>query len=151
MIYMKNYQIITVVIMVQDIGYPDWFYEKIFKENSYVAYVASLIDDVGNESGIIGFLLVELNKKRNCSYIQGLFVEKEYRGRGIAKRLISEAEIYTKSIGGERIEADVMPDLFGFYIKLGFSIKKQLSSSKYRISKELEKIKKIEKEDEFEL
>ena len=134
--------------MEWDIGYPEWFYNKIFgEEKLYNAYVASLVDDTGNRNQIIGYIMLELSEKRNYSHIQGLFVEEKYRHRGIAKRLINEAENYSKSIGSKRITASVAPRLLRFYNNLGFSISKELGPTNIMILKNLEKSKEIEDDD----
>lgn len=142
-----------VVIMVQDIGYGWWIYDNIFsEENTYNAYVASLLNDNGIEKEIVGYIMLELSKRESepYLYIQGLYVEEKYRNRGIAKRLINEAENYSKSVGAKGIEAEMRLELFEFYNKLGFSIYKKKNDSTYRISKDLEKNKAIKKDDDWE-
>ena len=129
-------------IMVLDIGYQDWFYNSIFnQEKTYNAYIASLINNDENEDHIIGYIMLESHRNDNSSYIQGLFVEKEYRNIGIAKRLIEEAEKYSKGLGSRYMEADITPNLFSFYNKLGYFVTKAISPSKIRIQKDLEKYK----------
>ena len=87
---MKNFWLITVAMLELDIGYPNYIYDKIFnEEKSYIAYVASLLNDEGFESRIVGYIMLELNKEESYTFIQGLFVEEDYRKRGIAKRLIN--------------------------------------------------------------
>lgn len=150
---MKSFQTTMVVIMVQDIGYGWWIYDNIFsEENTYNAYVASLLNDDGVEKEIVGYIMLELSKKESepYSYIQGLYVEEKYRNRGIAKRLINEAENYSKSVGAKGIEAEMRFELFEFYNKLGFSIYKKKNDSTYRISKDLEKNKEMKKDDDWE-
>ncbi|MCI8384715.1 MAG: GNAT family N-acetyltransferase [Clostridia bacterium] len=114
------------------------------EESIYNAYVASLLNGEGKESEIIGYIMLELNKEKRYSFIQGLFVEEKYRHRGIAKRLINEAENYSRSIGCKVIEAEIRNYLFRFYNELGFSIYEKKNDSFYFVSKNLER--NIEKE-----
>lgn len=132
-------------------GYGNWVYDEIFsEEKSYNAYVASLLNDSGNKSEIIGYIMLHLDKEKNNSFIQGLFVEEEYRGKGIGKELITEAGNYSKDVGCKYIEAIVSSYylFIKFYRKLGFSIDKKITNSKYIISKNLERSKELEKEDD---
>ncbi len=99
---------------------------------------------------MIRYIMLELNKKERHTFIQGLFVEEKYRQNGVAKRLISEAENYSKSIGYIGIEADIQSYLFKFYNKLGFSISKRPTDTKYRISKSLEKNMEIKKDTDLD-
>ena len=139
------------VMQVWEIGYGYWIWDKLFsQENSYNAYVVSLSNDYGIESEIVGYIMLELNKRESYSFIQGLFVEERYRHRGIAKRLINEAEIYSRSIGCKNIKAEIKNYLFGFYNDLGFSICKKKNDSTYFISKSLERIKEISEDRDLE-
>ncbi len=132
-------------VWVWDIGYGYWIWNGMFSEESiYNAYVASLLNGEGKESEIIGYIMLELNKEKRYSFIQGLFVEEKYRHRGIAKRLINEAENYSRSIGCKVIEAEIRNYLFRFYNELGFSIYEKKNDSFYFVSKNLER--NIEKE-----
>ena len=55
---------IMVQMLVQAIGYGYWIYDEIFGErNTYNAYVASLINNDGIESRIVGYIMLELNQK----------------------------------------------------------------------------------------
>lgn len=94
--------------------------------------------------------LVKRDSTERYSFIQGLFVEEEYRHSGIAKRLINEVEKYSKSIGCKNIKAEMRTDLFWFYNKLGFSIFKQKNGSTYWIIKNLERNKETERCDDCE-
>ena len=102
------------------------------------------------ESEIVGYIMLELNKRESYSFIQGLFVEEGYRHRGIAKRLVKEAENYSRSIGCKDIEAEMRDYLFGFYSDLRFSIYKKKNDSTYFISKSLERNKKIKEDGDLE-
>ena len=66
-------------------GYPDYIYDKIFgKEQSYNALVASLVNKSGEEIKTVGYIMLELNKRDRHSFIQGLFIEEEYRKQGLS-------------------------------------------------------------------
>ena len=98
------------------IGYGCWFWNEIFsEEKTYNAYIASVVNGDGEESEIVGYIMLELNKEKTYFFIQGLFVEEKYRHSGIANRLINEAENYSKNIGCKVIEAEVRDYLFGVY------------------------------------
>lgn len=120
------------------------------QEGAYNAWVASLLNDDGIQSEIVGYIMLALNKRENYSFIQGLFVEEKYRHRGIAKRLVNEAENYSRSIGCIDIKAESRPHLLRFYNKLGFSTYKGISETKYIIFKNLGRDKEIRKDDEWE-
>lgn len=109
-----------------------------------------MLNDDGKESQIIGYIMIEMNKEKRRSFIQGLFVEEKYRHRGIAKRLINEAEDYSRSKGCKVIGAEMRDYLFRFYNKLGFSIDKMKNNSTYFISKNLERNVAIEKNSDWE-
>lgn len=139
------------VMLAWDIGYGWWIYDRIFsEENSYNAYVASLLNDDGIESEIVGYIMLQLDRMERNSFIQGLFVEEKYRNRGIAKRLINEAETYSKSIGCKKIEAEMRQRLYRFYTQLRGSISKKKNDSTDIISKGLEKNKRIKEDDDWE-
>ncbi len=134
-----------------DIGYGYWIWNELFsEENNYNAYVASLLNDNGSENEIVGYIMLELNKRKSYSYIQGLFVEERYIHREIAKELIHKAENYSRSIGCKNILAEARSYLLGFYKKLGFSIDKKKNDSTYFISKSLEINKEIREDGDWE-
>lgn len=109
-----------------------------------------MVNGDGEESGIVGYIMLELNKEKTYSFIQGLFVEEKYRHSGIAKRLINEAENYSKNIGCKVIQAEVRDYLFGFYKDLEFSIYKMKNDHTYFIGKNLERNVEREKENNWE-
>lgn len=132
-------------------GYGYYIWNKIFsKEKNYNAFVASLLNSNGEESEIVGYIMLELNKAKAYSFIQGLFVEEKYRHNGIAKRLINEAENYSKSIGCKVIKAEVRDYLFRYYKALGFSIFKWKNDYTCFICKNLERNVEVEKENVLE-
>lgn len=90
------------------------------------------------------------DRKDNNVFIQGLFVEEEYRHKGIAKGLVSEAESYSKSIGRKNITAEARSNLLRFYGGLGFSVAGRKNDWTFMISKSLERDKQIEDDEELE-
>lgn len=136
-------------MMIWYIGYPEYIYNNIFSENnSWNAYVACLLNSDGIETEIIAYIMLQLNRSERSSFIQGLYVEEEYRKKGIAKKLINEAENYSKTMGCKHINAEMLGHLSSFYNKLGYSIHTKITDHKYIISKDLEKTNNIKKHDE---
>lgn len=136
-------------MLVWDIGYPEWVYNEIFTEdNKFNAHVAYLLNGDGTEKDIVAYIMLQLNKTGMSSFIQGLYVEEDYRNRGIAKRLINEAENYSKAIGCREIKAEMLSHLSSFYYKLGYSACKRITDRKYIISKALEKTNSIKKDED---
>ena len=136
-------------MLVQDIGYPDWVYDGIFSDdNKFNAYVAYLLNSDGTEKEIVAYIMLQLDRTGMSSFIQGLYVEKNYRNKGIAKRLISEAENYSKSIGCKEIKVEMLSHLSSFYYKLGYSACKRITDKKYIISKALEKTSSVKKDED---
>ena len=138
-------------MLEQDIGYGDWFYNQIFgKDKSYESFVACLENKEESREKIIGYIMIELNKRDNCGLIQGIFIEEEYRKQGIGKNLLIKAENYLLSLGLKTIKADVRLNIFlEFYKTLGYDIIRRKNVGSYRIIKNLEKSK--DKNDELEL
>ena len=132
-------------------GYPDYIYNKIFdEEQSYNAFVAALLNKDKKEIKTVGYIMLELNKRDRHSFIQGLFIEEEYRKQGIAKRLVNEVEKYSKGLGFNSITAEARQDVFiDFYRNLGYSIKSRKNDATYWIFKALERERK--QDDELEL
>lgn len=57
-------------------------------------------------------------------YILGRFaVIKEYRGRGIGRELLREAETYVASVGGKRLMLHSQYHARGFYESCGYAVK----------------------------
>lgn len=140
-----------VIMSVWDIGYSYNFFNQVFtKENKYNAYVASLLDSTGNETNIVGYIMLELNRAEKHSYIQALYVEPAYRKNGIGTNLINTAEDYSRSMGFKYISASVRDYLFRFYRKFGFSINSKITNWKYFISKNLVREKELD-DDVLEL
>lgn len=107
-----------------------------------------MLNSDGTEKEIVAYIMLQLDRTGMSSFIQGLYVEKNYRNKGIAKRLISEAENYSKSIGCKEIKVEMLSHLSSFYYKLGYSACKRITDKKYIISKALEKTSSVKKDED---
>lgn len=70
----------------------------------------------GESDKILG--CVGLNKNE----LRGLFVEPEYQGAGIGKKLLEFAESYAKKKGAKKISLDASPNAVRFYEKNGYVV-----------------------------
>lgn len=101
----------------------DEFSELINNDNACI-YIAQ------DNNKIIGFVqcqlrfdYVEGTKTSPVGYIEGIFVENEYRKRGIARELIDMCEIWCKNKGCFEIASDcelLNTQSINFHLKLGF-------------------------------
>jgi GNAT superfamily N-acetyltransferase len=60
--------------------------------------------------------------KAACCELDGLFVEPQLWGRGIARALIADALVLARARGAGSIETIASPHAEGFYAKLGFVV-----------------------------
>lgn len=71
---------------------------------------------VATDSGkIVGFISVD-----KSGFINRLFTHKDYQGRGIATRLLEEAELWAKKKRLSALSLDSSKTAEGFYIHKGF-------------------------------
>jgi len=101
----------------------NWF-EKIFNEENNAIFVAK-----ENEK-IIGYIYIQIistddgpmiNKE---ALLDGLYVEPEYRGKGVAKDLISKAEIWAKNNNVKYLYINVLEEnaaALNLYKKLNYN------------------------------
>lgn len=97
---------------------------EIYKSKSQETFICK------NKQNYVGFVTVALRKANvpkaksyPVGYIEGIFVKKEYRKTGIAKKLISVAEKWLKSKGCKQVASDCELDnkvSQKFHTKLGF-------------------------------
>jgi len=82
------------------------------------------------ERRIVGFLMFMkharsmLRLRRSRAMITDLYVEEEYRGQGIASKLLERCLQYLKSLGVEEVRVNVLVDnapAISLYRKLGFT------------------------------
>ncbi|WP_199900160.1 aminoglycoside 6'-N-acetyltransferase [Caldalkalibacillus mannanilyticus] len=67
---------------------------------------------------------VEGSHSSPVGYIEGIYVDENYRNRGISKELVRLGEQWTKSLGCSEIASDTELDNYGsqeFHKKLGFA------------------------------
>lgn len=85
----------------------NWF-ENVFNENYNAIFIAK-----DNEK-IIGYIYIQITSfelgpmQNKEALIDGLFVESEYRGRGISKILMQSAEKWAKEMGVKFIYVNVL-------------------------------------------
>jgi len=84
----------------------------------------------GTELRIVGFLMFVkkarsmLRLRRSRAMITDLYVEEEYRGQGIASKLLERCLQYLKSMDVEEVRVNVLVDnapAISLYRKLGFT------------------------------
>lgn len=97
-------------------------------------HLSFLMEDNGQ---IIGTVLGSFDGRRG--YIQKLVVDKNYRGKGIGKRLIEKAIKKLKELGTLYIPINCEAENIGFYEKVGFKKSNQtpmnISNSTYSYKK----------------
>ncbi len=79
-------------------------------------------------AGIVGFAVLDRPYGGVC-FCRWLGVLKDYRNKGIGRKLIEEAINYTQNYGGHKIELASQPEAKGFYHKAGLELegKRKLS------------------------
>lgn len=79
----------------------------------------------------VGFVEVSLRDNvsgvpdQTVGYIEGIFVERAYRGVGVGRTLIDAAEAWMRSTGASQLVSDVLgdnPDSLAFHRSVGFSV-----------------------------
>ncbi len=89
--------------------------QQIKKKEDIAVFVAEV------ENARIGYCIVSVDDK--LGEIDSIFIEPEYRKKGIGERLISEAETWLKSKNIEKINISVAEgneSVFDFYYKQGY-------------------------------
>jgi len=96
---------------------------KNFKNRTDEYYTLGNFED-GNLVGIVGFIREKKLKKKHKSLIWGMYVDPNYRNKGIAKRLLSEVIDRAKKLDGlSKIILSVtqpQENVHKFYQSLGF-------------------------------
>ncbi|MCL1473144.1 GNAT family N-acetyltransferase [Argonema antarcticum] len=110
---------------------PDWlnitlqFIEEARQKLFYKAFVAEIDNQIIGSTScqIFAGLYPHILKAeyRKYGYIWGVYVEPDYRGQGIAKKLTSTAVEYLKSLGCTRVILHASPPGKPVYSSLGFS------------------------------
>jgi len=99
-------------------------FEELLDSERDILYLAIV------ESGFVGFIhmslrvdYVEGSNSSPVGYIEGIYVEENYRNRGISKRLVEDGEQWSKSLGCHQIASDTQLDNVisqEFHKKIGF-------------------------------
>ena len=100
------------------------YYENVYNKGNNKLFIA-----VDNDI-VCGYIFIKItNPEENAeiykeSIIDALYVDKEYRNKGIATKLIEKAKEYSKEIGAKKISISVIKDneiALKLYYKLGFN------------------------------
>lgn len=99
-------------------------FELLLKSEKDTLYLAIV------EGAYVGFIhmslrgdYVEGSNSSPVGYVEGIYVEENFRNRGISKRLIEAGEQWSKSLGCSQIASDTELDNHGsqeFHKKIGF-------------------------------
>jgi len=77
-----------------------------------------------DESGVVGCIALRaLSSKPDCGEIKRLYVREDYRGRGLADRLLETLETYAKDFGFRWLYLDTAAEMKAaarFYKRKGF-------------------------------
>ena len=99
------------------------YYENFYKSENNKLFIAK------ENENIIGYIFIKItNPKQNAeiykeALIDALYVEKEYRNKGVATQLINKAKEFSKEKYAKKISINVIKDnenALNLYHKLGF-------------------------------
>lgn len=108
------------------------YYEKVLNDNNKLF--------IALDKNVVGYIFIKISDPSKNgelykeAFIDALYVEEEYRNKGIATSLIEKAKDYAKSIGAKKISINVISvneNALKLYYKVGF---KDFS---YRLKQEL--------------
>lgn len=108
----------------------DWeLYEKAEKINAFLAIIAEDVDCKADKTKVIGyagfFLMNHLHSKSlRCAQNNVIFLTKDRRKGGLAKRIITESEIILKAKGIQKVqwEVQVNKDFSGLLEHVGHTL-----------------------------
>ena len=106
---------------VQDLA--DEFSDLISKEDAQIFLKYDQDKPVGFAQCQLRYDYVEGTDTSPVGYLEGIFIEEEYRHKGYAKELLSECEKWAKEKGCKEFASDCEIDndsSFGFHMALGF-------------------------------
>ena len=106
---------------VQDLA--DEFSDLISKEDAQIFLKYDQDKPVGFAQCQLRYDYVEGTDTSPVGYLEGIFIEEEYRHKGYAKELLSECEKWAKKKGCKEFASDCEIDndsSFGFHMALGF-------------------------------
>jgi len=75
---------------------------------------------VAEQSGLVVGFAVVLERCADACELDGLFVEPDWMGTGIGRRLVEDAKRITRERGATRIGVVANPQAVGFYERVGF-------------------------------
>ena len=99
------------------------YYKKAIKNSRFLVLLSK------KESKIIGYLVAEKKKDPGwrkdvkLTYLEGIFIEKPYRNKGIGQKMLFELTKWAKKENSNRIQLDALTKnkrAIKFYNKLGF-------------------------------
>lgn len=97
--------------------YLSWFFDNVFKPENTVAAIEN--DRILSAMQLLDFDVVMRGKTYPCTYIAGVSTQPEFRGRGLATKVMEYAEEIIKSRGKEF--ALLTPSIDNFYEKFGYT------------------------------
>lgn len=97
--------------------YLSWYYDNIFKPENTVAAIEN--DRVLSVMQLLDFDVVIRGKAYPCSYIAGVSTLPEFRGKGLATKVMEETEKLAKSRG--KAFTMLTPSIDDFYEKFGYT------------------------------
>ena len=101
----------------------DNYYENIYYKNDNKLFIT--VDN----NNILGYIFIKISNPTKEAqiykeaFIDALYVDEEYRNKGVATKLIDKAKEYSKEIGAKKISINVICDneiACKLYYKLGF-------------------------------
>ena len=131
--YKKYLELLSQLTIVTYLEFED-FEEQLLKINKNPFHKIFVIED---KEQIIGSItvLIELKFIRNLGnvcHIEDVVVRNDYRGKGIARKLIEYVKNYSKNEGCYKILLNCKENLIDFYSKFGFE-NKNLEMSLYLV------------------
>lgn len=97
--------------------YLSWYYDNVFKPENTVAAIEE--DRVLSALQLLDFDVVIRGKTYPCSYIAGVSTLPEFRGKGLASKVMKYGEELAKSRGKQF--ALLTPSIDDFYEKFGYT------------------------------
>ena len=130
---------LLIKVAVKEHGFKEWenwfriFENQKYKENDGICYIA-----IDNNDNVIG--TVSLKKLDNISgEVRNFYIEREYRGTGIAQKLLNTIIEFAKIKKYKRLELDSYKEFsraINFYKKNNFYLRK-IENNKFIYSKTL--------------
>lgn len=130
MIEEANLEVLDAVVKLSMKLWPEHTYQEMSKEfTGYITeqkssvFIAKVDDVVGFAQVGLRHDYVEGTNSSPVGYLEGIYVEKDYRKQGIASALVKACEEWAKSLGCSEFASDIEMDnqeSFEFHLKYGF-------------------------------